>query len=623
MEKIELGVVGIGFVGTALYHTFSPYFKMRLYDKYKPGYEDLETVVNSVKYLFVCVPTPVDQKGQQDINCVFETVEDINKVAKDSKIIILRSTVLPGTTRILQSKYKNHDFIFCPEFLTERTAILDSINAYRIILGGENQNVMIEVDKTIFRVKYPHIPIYFTTFESAELVKYVGNCFFSVKIAFLNEVFEMCEKLGLEYNEVKKLLLSDQRITNSHMDVPGPDGYKGFGGKCVLPEAKLLGNDDKIYKIKTLYQKHVRKLLLPAVQSCNYNFTEVNYKEIKNVTRRFVKEEDLLVFETETGKFVCSKDHLIPVFRNNSYILIRAEDVKETDELLSSDEKLFCCQCGQEAKYILAGKPWCEKSSSKCPTMKIRNSEGLKKTMRTEEYHKKRCELVKRICMTDKYRKNMSLKINDLYKNTDLKKKVSEGVLRARKNDSSISKRASETMKKNKRNCGDLNGMKKTEAREKVSKSRIERFKNPEERKKCAISTAKAWADGKFEGVKTGRCKWYKYQHSNGQTYKVQGTWELSFIKWLDKHNFSFKCHKGRISYFYNGIERSYYPDFWIDNWNCYVDTKCDQFYNEEKMKAIQESNPQLTFKTLLSEDLKKLGVILNEKTKDFKDIEC
>ena len=240
MEKIELGVVGIGFVGTALYHTFSPYFKMRLYDKYKPGYEDLETVVNSVKYLFVCVPTPVDQKGQQDINCVFETVEDINKVAKDSKIIILRSTVLPGTTRILQSKYKNHDFIFCPEFLTERTAILDSINAYRIILGGENQNVMIEVDKTIFRVKYPHIPIYFTTFEAAELVKYVGNCFFSVKIAFLNEVFEMCEKLGLEYNEVKKLLLSDQRITNSHMDVPGPDGYKGFGGKCFYKDLNSL-----------------------------------------------------------------------------------------------------------------------------------------------------------------------------------------------------------------------------------------------------------------------------------------------------------------------------------------------------------------------------------------------
>ncbi len=240
MEKIELGVVGIGFVGTALYHTFSPYFKMRLYDKYKPGYEDLETVVNSVKYLFVCVPTPVDQKGQQDINCVFETVEDINKVAKDSKIIILRSTVLPGTTRILQSKYKNHDFIFCPEFLTERTAILDSINAYRIILGGENQNVMIEVDKTIFRVKYPHIPIYFTTFEAAELVKYVGNCFFSVKIAFLNEVFEMCEKLGLEYNEVKKLLLSDQRITNSHMDVPGPDGFKGFGGKCFYKDLNSL-----------------------------------------------------------------------------------------------------------------------------------------------------------------------------------------------------------------------------------------------------------------------------------------------------------------------------------------------------------------------------------------------
>lgn len=99
---------------------------------------------------------------------------------------------------------------------------------------------MIDVEKRIFRIKYPHVPIYFTSFEAAEFVKYIGNCFFSVKIAFLNEVFEMCDKIGLEYNEVKKLLLSDQRITNSHMDVPGPDGYKGFGGKCFYKDLNSL-----------------------------------------------------------------------------------------------------------------------------------------------------------------------------------------------------------------------------------------------------------------------------------------------------------------------------------------------------------------------------------------------
>ena len=511
---------------------------------------------------------------------------------------------------------------FCPEFLTERTAILDAINAYRIILGGDSV-VAEEVRDKIFRKRYPHTSIFITNYETAEFVKYVGNCYFSVKIAYMNEIYEICKKLNLDYQEVRKLFLADQRVANSHTEVPGPDGYKGFGGKCVLPESKLLGDDNRIYKIKTLYQKYVRKYYLPKIQSCNSDFTKIDYKEIKKVTRRFVKNEDLLVFETETGKFICSKDHLIPVYRNNKFILIRATEVLPTDELISSDEKFYCCQCGREAKYILAGKPWCEKSTSKCPTMKIRNSNGLKKTMRTPDYHKKRCELVKRICMTDEYRKDMSIKIKDLYKNSNLKKKVSEGVLKSRREDPTISKRASETMKRNKRNIGVLNGMKQKDAREKVSRSTIERFKDPEERKKVAISTAKAWKDGKFEGVKTGRCKWYKYRHSNGKIYKVQGTWELSFIKWLDKNNLSFTCHKGRISYFFKGIERSYYPDFWIDNWNCYVDTKCDQFYNEEKMKAIQESNPNLKFKTLLSKDLKELGVTINEKTKDFKDIEC
>ena len=240
MEKIELGIIGVGFVGNAVYHTFSPYFKIRLYDRFKPGFEELETVVNSCKYLFICVPTPVDNQGAQDINCVFETVEAIDEVAEDSKIIILRSTVLPGTTRRLYEKYKRHNFIFCPEFLTERTAILDSINAYRVILGGIDKEVLKSTEEDIFRIKYPHVPIFHTNWESAELVKYVGNCFFSVKLAFLNEVFEMCGKLGLEYNEIKKLLLSDQRITNSHMDVPGPDGYKGFGGKCFYKDLNSL-----------------------------------------------------------------------------------------------------------------------------------------------------------------------------------------------------------------------------------------------------------------------------------------------------------------------------------------------------------------------------------------------
>jgi len=251
---------------------------MRLYDKFKPGFESLEDVVNSAKYLFICVPTPVNNDGSQDLTYIYDTIKSINDVAKDPKILIIRSTIIPGTTRKLSKEYLTHSFIFCPEFLTERTAILDSINAYRIILGVDNDNIFEDVEENIFRVKYPHVPIFKTNFESAELVKYVGNCYFSVKISFLNEVYEICEKLGLEYNEIKKLLLSDQRVCNSHADVPGPDGFKGYGGKCFYKDLKSLMNFGK-------ENLNLKMNMLEAADNVNERVREhKDWLEIKGAT---------------------------------------------------------------------------------------------------------------------------------------------------------------------------------------------------------------------------------------------------------------------------------------------------------------------------------------------------
>ena len=234
-----LGLVGIGFVGNAIYHTFSPYFKIKIYDKYKPGYDTLEEVVNGSKVVFISVPTPVClDDSSQDLNCIYDSIDSINKVSNSNKILILRSTILPGTTRSLSVKYPNHTFVFCPEFLTERTAILDSINAYRIILGGDNKEALDMLEKDIFRKRYPHTQIFKTGFEEAELVKYIANCFFTVKVSFMNETFEICKKMNLDYEEIRKMLLGDQRIANSHTEVPGPDGSLGFGGKCFPKDLK-------------------------------------------------------------------------------------------------------------------------------------------------------------------------------------------------------------------------------------------------------------------------------------------------------------------------------------------------------------------------------------------------
>jgi len=240
MNRKSISIFGAGYVGNAIYHGFSPYFEIKIYDKYKTGYNEVEDVVKSSKFIFVCVPTPVNlENNSQDPSYIYDAVETINKYAEEEKIVILKSTILPGTTRILQEQYPQHRFAFNPEFLTERNYIFDFLNQGRIVLGGKfkGDDTLDEIEK-LFRVKFQHTPIFKTTFEAAEFIKYACNCFFSMKVSYMNEIYEICEKMGISYDDVKNGMLGDQRIANSHMQVPGFDGYKGFGGKCFPKDLK-------------------------------------------------------------------------------------------------------------------------------------------------------------------------------------------------------------------------------------------------------------------------------------------------------------------------------------------------------------------------------------------------
>lgn len=157
--------------------------------------------------------------------------------------------------------------------------------------------------------------------------------------------------------------------------------------------------------------------------------------------------------------------------------------------------------------------------------------------------------------------------------------------------------------KKGKINIGESNGMKNLDSRIKASNTR-KNLMTPKFRDNISKYTAKAWADGKYDGVKVGQSKWHEYLHSNGTTYKVQGTWELAFIKWLDSKNLTFDCHKGRIPYKLNGKDKSYYPDFFIYEWNQYVDIKNEYHYSlqSDKFKALKEqgNNIRIIFKNEL-----------------------
>ena len=234
--KPTIGIIGFGFLGRALCHGFYLHTEVRIYDKYDDSYDTLEDTVNSTEFLFIGVPTPMNEDGSQDLSSMDDAVASIVEVAEDKKIIVLRSTAIPGTTRKYADKYPGHDFVFMPEFLTERQAKLDFINSSRFIFGG-GPKVTAKLEE-IFRVRFVHTPIYHTTWEGAETVKYMCNCFFAVKVSFMNEIYDVCEEIGVPYDEMKKMFLADQRIGNSHTDVPGHDGYRGYGGKCFPKDVK-------------------------------------------------------------------------------------------------------------------------------------------------------------------------------------------------------------------------------------------------------------------------------------------------------------------------------------------------------------------------------------------------
>ena len=167
----------------------------------------------------------------------------------------------------------------------------------------------------------------------------------------------------------------------------------------------------------------------------------------------------------------------------------------------------------------------------------------------------------------------------------------------------------SESMKRSHANVGEKNGMKKLEPRKRVSEARKIFLSDPKQHDILSNRLKERWKRGEFEGVRLGQCKWFTFIDKQGRIHKVQGTWELKFIEWLDKNGLNFTSHRGHLPYTLNGTCHSYHPDFWVNEWQCFVEVKCRFFFNEKKFQAIQESNPHVEVRILFKEDLNQLGV--------------
>ena len=228
MKKI--GIVGNGFVGNSIAFGFSPTHEVRVHDKdLKKNINTLEEVLEC-DYIFVAVPTPMNRDGSINLDIVHKALQEIEVYNTKDNIIILKSTMIPGTVEILQHQYPSLNIVFNPEFLTERTAKLDFLTQARIILGGDKRHTSIV--KQLFEERFAHCYVIETDTTTAELVKYMNNVFFSSKVSLMNEFKQVCDKVGADWGVALKGFVADQRIGDSHLSVPGPDGKMGFGGSC-------------------------------------------------------------------------------------------------------------------------------------------------------------------------------------------------------------------------------------------------------------------------------------------------------------------------------------------------------------------------------------------------------
>ena len=243
------GVVGVGMVGGAMqrYLEKKQGVELFLYDKGKNlGSPD---EINKAEVIFVCVPTPYLKDGKGfDLSHVEETLA----MLQGEKVVVIKSTVLPGTTEMLQQKYPQHKILMNPEFLTEETADQDMSYPDRQIVGYTSKSFTVAGDVMQLLPLAPFdrtLPA-----AEAEMVKYFGNTWFSVKVSFANQMYDLCQKLGIEYDRMVEAAAADKRIGRTHLNI-FHKGARGYGGKCLPKDTKAIiqlanskGVDLKIHK---------------------------------------------------------------------------------------------------------------------------------------------------------------------------------------------------------------------------------------------------------------------------------------------------------------------------------------------------------------------------------------
>ncbi len=258
MKRIE--IIGNGVVGQGMIKLFDKRFDVSIYDP-KKGHNKYAV---DAELSIICVPTPSKDDGSCDVSIVEESVKQCN-----SPLILIKSTIPPGTTEYLSKKY-NKNVCFSPEYMGESKYFTpywkypDPTRAEThtfVIIGGKQASWVADFFMKVMSVDTVY---HLCTSMEAELMKYAENCFFATKVTFVNEFYNICKTFGVDWKKVREGWLLDSRINKNHTLVF--EDERGYGGKCYPKDISAI--------IKASEAKGYEPTLLKSVIKTNNKIRE-------------------------------------------------------------------------------------------------------------------------------------------------------------------------------------------------------------------------------------------------------------------------------------------------------------------------------------------------------------
>lgn len=267
----DIGIVGNGFVGNAIYQNLKNVFNLKVYDIDKNKSLNELNDIYQCEIVFVCLPTPMmtSEGGECNLSIINNFFNQIPMYCKS--LFVIKSTIPIGTTQKIREKRKDLFVCHNPEFLTAINAVEDFKNSDRNIIGGDFEQV--EPLYELLTNMFPASKTMIIHSNESETIKYFSNTFLATKVTFFNIMYDVSKKYNMNFSSLLEGVCSDNRIGFSHTNVPGPDGDRGFGGTCFPKDINSL--------IHTLKENNINYEIFNEIWNYNKN-TRSNWDWVSN-----------------------------------------------------------------------------------------------------------------------------------------------------------------------------------------------------------------------------------------------------------------------------------------------------------------------------------------------------